>query len=72
MSGIISWFASIAKTLYGLIIVNQAILLSQVFLVETLVTVILTAPLATLGLWSRSKQGLSVAIYIWIMGCARC
>jgi membrane protease YdiL (CAAX protease family) len=55
-----SVFASMGTILYGLIIAHQVVSLAEVLLFAGLLTAIVTAPLAVLGLWSRSRQGLEV------------
>ncbi|MCG6134733.1 MAG: CPBP family intramembrane metalloprotease [Nostoc sp. LLA-1] len=56
-----SVFASMGTILYGLIIAHQVVSLAEVLLFAGLLTAIVTAPLAVLGLWSRSRQGLEVS-----------
>lgn len=60
---VVSVLASSATILYGLIIVHQTISLAEVLVIAGLLTVILTAPLVSLGLWSRGKQGLEVSSF---------
>lgn len=60
---VVSVFASSATILYGLIIVHQTISLTEVLVIAGFLTVIVTAPLVILGLWSRRKQGLEVSSF---------
>lgn len=55
---IASVFAAIATIIYGLIITHQAVPLLNVLLIAVLLSVSVTLPLASLGLWSRNKQGI--------------
>jgi hypothetical protein len=52
----ISVFGSFSTILYGTTITHQAVSLLEVLLIAVFLSVIITAPLASLGLWSRSKQ----------------
>lgn len=51
-----SVFASFTTILYGVTVADQAVSLLEVLLVAGLLSAIVTAPLAGLGLWSRRKQ----------------
>lgn len=53
-----SFFASISTIFYGLTVTHQAVALTEVLLIAGSLSTIVTAPLASLGLWSRSKQGI--------------
>ncbi|PSB21814.1 hypothetical protein C7B76_04720 [filamentous cyanobacterium CCP2] len=53
-----SFFASISTIFYGLTVTHQAVALTEVLLIAGSLSAIVTAPLASLGLWSRSKQGI--------------
>ncbi|MBE9060011.1 CPBP family intramembrane glutamic endopeptidase [cf. Phormidesmis sp. LEGE 11477] len=48
--------ASLSTVYYGLVISHRAIPLAEVLLLAAASTAIVTLPLASLGLWSRSKQ----------------
>ncbi|MBE9156692.1 CPBP family intramembrane metalloprotease [Nodosilinea sp. LEGE 06152] len=52
----ISVFASFSTILYGTTVTHQAVSLLEILLIAGLLSAIITAPLAGLGLWSRSKQ----------------
>jgi membrane protease YdiL (CAAX protease family) len=58
---VVSVLASSATILYGLMIAHRAVSLPEVLVIAGLLTVIVTAPLVSLGLWSRGKQGLEVS-----------
>lgn len=53
-----SVFASISTISYGLTIAHQAIALPKILLIAGSLSAIVTMPLASLGLWSRSQQSI--------------
>ncbi|MBD2345540.1 CPBP family intramembrane glutamic endopeptidase [Anabaena subtropica] len=60
---IASVFATVATILYGLIIAHQTVSWPKVLLIAVVLTVIVTTPLAALGLWSRGRQDLEVSSF---------
>jgi membrane protease YdiL (CAAX protease family) len=54
-----SVFASISTISYGLTIAHQAIVLPKILLMAGSLSAIVTTPLASLGLWSRSHQSIA-------------
>ncbi|ACK67029.1 abortive infection protein [Rippkaea orientalis PCC 8801] len=55
---VVSFFASISTIFYGLSVTHQAVAWPEILLIAGSLSAIVTAPLASLGLWSRSKQGI--------------
>lgn len=53
-----SVFASISTISYGLAIAHQVIALPKILLMASALSAVVTTPLASLGLWSRSQQSI--------------
>jgi membrane protease YdiL (CAAX protease family) len=62
-----SFFASISTIVYGSIVTRQAIALPEILLIAGSLCAIVTAPLASLGLWSRSKQSIEDSSFVKLL-----